>query len=88
MKGVRFYEEFSNKRRGKSEGKVLAVDIEWFYGESGYLHEAIGALFFHPNSAVGGTSVSPEYLRDSCKRISEAKARQIHPNLFEWLNES
>lgn len=26
-----------------------------------------------------------EYLREKCKRVSESKAREVHPNLFRYL---
>lgn len=48
--------------------------------------EAVGALFDHADSAVATTSVSLSYLRQKCKRISEAKARIIHPRLFDFLD--
>jgi hypothetical protein len=43
-------------------------------------------VLFHPNSPVAGTSIDVSILRERCKRISEAKARQIHPLLFERLD--
>jgi hypothetical protein len=45
------------------------------------------AIFDWPNSPVAGTGVSLDYLRQKCKRISEAQARTIHPVLFEWLDQ-
>ncbi len=51
-------------------------------------YEAIAALFEQPNSPVAGTGVALDYLRQKCKRISEAKARTIHPALFERLDQS
>jgi len=93
MKGVRFYEEYKDKaakRKGtESEGNVIAVFVE-HAGESLLrtgCHEAVGAVYFEPNSPVGGTQVSPGVLRDRCKRVSEAKAREVHPALFEYLDD-
>jgi hypothetical protein len=89
MKGVRFYEELTNKNRAaeKSQGNVVAV----FYEQSqahggGVFYDASGAVYFHPNSACAGTSVSQEYLMKSTRRVSEERAREVHPALFTWLD--
>jgi hypothetical protein len=98
MKYVRFYLEYgskANKRKGIHEGNVLALIDTMGDGfrpqrnsgsESGYGYECIAAVLFHPNSPVAGTSIDVSILRERCKRISEAKARQIHPLLFERLD--
>ncbi len=52
MKGVSFYEEFANKRKGVSEGNCVAVLVE------------------------------------RCKRVSEQRAREIHPELFKYLEKT
>jgi hypothetical protein len=58
-------------------------------GSSGKIcYEAIAGLFDRPNSPVAGTGVALDYLRQKCMRISEAKARSIHPVLFDRLNQS
>jgi hypothetical protein len=86
MNGVRFYEEFSSKRRGVSEGNVVAVLVAngWSPGY-GRIYDAIVAPFEHTNCPPCGGSVSTEYLRLKCKRVSEARAREIHPRLFTML---
>lgn len=92
MEGIRFYEEFENKRKGISNGNVVAVIHEnnWYRqdatGRLQLLYEAIGAVYFYPNSPVCGTGVSQEYLWSTCKRVSESKAREIHPELFTVLD--
>ena len=92
MRGVRFYEEFDNKRKGISNGNVVAVIPEnrWIKeyadGSTDLIYDAISAVFYHPDSDVCGTGVSQGYLRASCKRVSESKARKIHPRLFEVLD--
>jgi hypothetical protein len=45
-----------------------------------------GAVYGHPDSACAGTSASRDYLRTKCKRVSESKAREVHPNLFRYLD--
>lgn len=92
MRGYRFYLEFdspADKRAGRDNGNVIAVmvenDIFWSDGKACY--EAIGAVFFHANSMVCGTSVSVDYLATHTRRISKKEAREKHPNLFAYLDE-
>lgn len=75
MKGVRFYDE--------RDGNVIAVSTGERCPDGAY--EAIGAVYFHPDSPVASTFVSPDHLR-TCKRISETVAREIHPALFQRLD--
>jgi hypothetical protein len=84
MKGIRFYEEFSNKRKGISENTVIAV--LYVNGHNSYGYDAIGGTFPGTNSPVQSGNVNPEYLRVNCKRVSETRAREIHPNLFAFLD--
>lgn len=93
MKGVRFYEELENKNRKDetSQGNVIAIFTdtgrvdarEWGVF---YAYDCLSATFFHPNSDVSSGSVSTDYLAEKCRRISEARARAIHPRLFERLD--
>ena len=92
MKNIRFYEEFSNKRKGISKGTVVAIDTDWrletgLFDNKGRIYEAIASVFDEPNSSVCGTTVHELYLRDSCKRISEARALEIHPKLIDYLKD-
>lgn len=97
MKDFRFYLEYPNQKEkrkatrknlGNHSGNCLAV-----YTDKDYLLpdrksiEAIGAVLFNENSPCCGTFVSFDYLRSSCKRISEKQAREIHPNLFNYLEQ-
>lgn len=88
MKGYHFYLEHetpADKRKGKHNGNVFAAYVEQERGHSGKL-EGLGAVFYWPNSPVCVASAHPDYLRRHCKRISEAKAREIHPALFAELD--
>lgn len=92
MKGIRFYLEHNSKRdkrQNNHNGNVLAVIVAngYWIRDSEIFQDAIGALTHNPNSAVCSTIVSDSYLRDNCKRISERKAREIHQNLFVYLDE-
>lgn len=89
MKGVRFYLEHNtprDKRQGKDIGNVFAAFYHNKFYSRRWLVEGVGALFTDPNSIVAGDAASMDYLRVSCKRISETKAREIHPALFEYLD--
>ncbi len=90
MKGIRFYEEFSNKRKGVSAGNCVAVLLD----ERGRplwsdvrMVDAIAAVFDGPNSGVTLTTVDMQWLRNHCKRVPEGRARFVHPNLFALLEE-
>jgi hypothetical protein len=86
--GIRFYAEYDNpssKRRGIHNGNVVAIIPENRIPGTDKV-EAIGAVYFHPDSAVAGTSTSRAYLAKYCKRIPESLAREIHPNLFLYLD--
>ena len=100
MKGFRFYLEYPDpvskregtvKKPGNHSGNVLAVILredgneESFISKGEVMYECISALYFAPNSDVGGNNCSRGYLRSHCKRIPEKLAREIHPRLFQYL---
>lgn len=92
MRGYRFYAEYDSakdKRANKHSGNVCAVLLDKerrpLYTGSGKV-ELIAAVTHAPDSDVCTTSASPEYLREKCKRISEERARAIHPRLFNYLD--
>lgn len=82
MRGFRFYEEFSNKRKGVSAGQVVAVSTEH---TRGVMLDAVASVFDRANSPVESTMVDRGWLRQKCKRVSEERARQVHPKLFSYL---
>lgn len=96
MKGFKFYLEYetstekhkaTRKALGNHNGNVIAVmDGSGFFGSMGYCYECLGSVLYCRNSPVATTSVTPDYLSDRCKRISEAQAREIHPELFKRLD--
>ena len=92
MKGWRFYEEYKTKKRKIPTGNVVAVDtatgmhaVSPFGPNARYRYECVLALFVEHNSPVCSGAASVEHIERHCKRISEAKAREIHPKLFEYL---
>jgi hypothetical protein len=88
MNGIRFYLEFQDQSKRRCGGNVVAaLVLNGTYWSGGRLcYEAVAGLFDRPNAPVAGTAVALDYLRAKCKRIDEAKARRIHPALFERLD--
>ena len=89
MNGIRFYQEFKNKRKGQSAGTVVAAFVcnGRFWSTGQLCYEALSGLFKRPNSVVCGGAVSLEYLREKCQHIREAEARTIHPSLLARLDQ-
>ncbi len=103
MKGYRFYLEYPNKteknkgtvkKPGNHTGNVLALILDetnsplWWIGQGKQiLFDCISAVHFYPNSPVCGGFCNNGYLQNNCKRIPERLAREVHPQLFECLDE-
>lgn len=90
MDGITFYEEFKDTEKASSIGTVVAALVANGTsvnrcGKTSY--DAICSVYAHPNSPVASSTVSLDYLDVFCKPISEAQAREIHPRLFEWLDQ-
>lgn len=87
--GWQFWLDYSGKtgRRNKQHnGNVIALheDAPTFLGK----RECLAAVYYHRNSAVASDAVTPEYLADFCEPISEARARRIHPAMFDRLDDN
>ena len=93
--------ENKNRKSEKSQGNVVAAFLQesgrgWNFiyvpgmvrTEKGYTArvECVSSLFGEPNSPVCGGQTTTEYLWDHCRRISEQRAREVHPKLFEYLD--
>jgi hypothetical protein len=88
MTGIRFYERFKDEQKRESAGKAVAVYTrEWREGseQQGRLFKAVVALGAPPNPPAVLTTISERYLQKKCRLISEARARQMTPNLFRIL---
>ena len=59
---------------------------QWWHSGEGLLFTAVYGLFGEPNSQCASGSVSDLWLVDHCKRISEVRAREVHPALFDYLD--
>ena len=97
MKGIRFYLEYPNKREkkratvknpGNHSGNCIAVLLgnEHLLSDN-QRQEAIASVYPCANSAVCFSSVHWDYLRENCKRIPERMAKEIHPNLYNYINQ-
>jgi hypothetical protein len=88
--GYQFFEEFNDGRLESSSGNVIAIDMagESFVQEGGVCYPALCAFpdSAPPNSPVLKRFFNAEYLGVRCRRITEARARMIHPKLFEYLD--
>jgi hypothetical protein len=99
MKDYHFYLEYptnKDKRQGTRKslgnhcGTVLAVDTNPFHSwvtDKEIIYESVGSIYGLPDSYVCSSACSWGYLREKCKRISEDQARQIHPKLFNYLEQ-
>lgn len=91
MRGVRFYADYGTpaaKRKGGDAPNALAIFEDAKTAASdGPQYDAIAALTDMRNSDVASTGVSSGYLRTCCKRISEAEAYRIHPQLKDRMQE-
>lgn len=92
MKGLRFYSDFRNtvdRRKNVHRGSMIALLLDDkdrpLYNVSGTA-DCIAGVYDWPDSGVATTGYSGGYLRTRCKRITEAKAREIHPALFIILD--
>lgn len=96
MRGVKFYLEYPNstekrkatrKALGNHSGNVIAVLENGLFISGGQVvTDGIAGVYDWPDSPPASTGVSLDYLRERAKRISEATAREIHPELFKWLD--
>ena len=86
MRGIRFYQEFANKSKTRPTGNVTAIFLDSrLVGRNQVTYSAVSGVYEHSDSAVASTIVSEDYLREKCKKVSEEKARRIHPALFEYM---
>lgn len=91
MKHFRFYEEWDQPRwrkDAKPTGNVVALYVpevaegRVFVGE---IRECVGAVSDGASSPCRWSDASMAYISKNCKRVNEAKARGIHPELFDYL---
>jgi hypothetical protein len=89
MIGIHFYEQFKDEQKRESAGKAIAVFVQqWKYGSEaqGRLFDAVVGHLNRSNPPVVHSTVSERYLKKKCRRVSEYRAKEIHPNLFRLLD--
>ena len=90
MQPYRFFEEYADRDLQQSAGNVVAIRLEdgLVIKDGRVLVRAVcaGEHGTRPNSPVTATFFEGEYLGTHCRRITEARARTIHPKLFEYLD--
>lgn len=62
--------------------KGLIVHEAIYEGVGCVQHEDVG-----PNLPVASTAISMGYIDSKCRRVTEQRAREIHPALFQWLEQ-
>lgn len=97
MKGFKFYLNYPNKKEknkgtrkkfGNHKHQVVAViDDTKRINNNEIVFDGIGAIFNTDNSPVSSIVISDSYLNEFCKRISEEQARDIHSELFKYLDD-
>ena len=95
MKGIRFYAEYDSPKAKRdndpSPENCIAIFVnnkgqaEAFYSGKYACYECACGLLDQANSPVCSSSIPIHILSKYYKRISEAKARKIHPLLFRYL---
>lgn len=95
MLGYRFYADYSTKelkRKGGNAPNCIALflndnkNLNYYYSNGEAMYEGLAAIFDSANSPVNVTGISASYLAECCKRISESRARSIHTELFNRLD--
>ncbi|MDQ6830998.1 MAG: hypothetical protein M3081_19215 [Gemmatimonadota bacterium] len=85
-----FFEEYEDQAFQQSAGNVIAVYFsnELVIKDGNVLFRAVCAdeECQTPNGPVTPTFFEAEYLGTHCRKISEERARDIHPKLFEYLD--
>ncbi|MEP6692828.1 MAG: hypothetical protein ABJD07_16845 [Gemmatimonadaceae bacterium] len=87
---IHFFEEYAGHDLQQSAGNVIAIYFtdELVIKDGKVLFRAVcaGDEAMRPNSPVTPTLFDAEYLGSHCRKISEARARDIHPRLFAYLD--
>lgn len=94
MKNYLFYLEYpslkekrkgTRKNPGNHSGTCVAVTKSFYISNGEICNECAGGIYDKPDSICTWTACTNGYLHENCKRISEKTAREIHPNLFKYL---
>ena len=82
---MRFFEEYESSAKVRSEGNVIAVLDEIKDVPLGREYKCLWSNRNIPNGPVDNDKVSIEFLNVFCIEVTEERAREIHPKLFERI---
>ena len=92
MKGYRFYNVVENKGKAKEKPHQECIAVyyknswtSWCGDHHDTIYECAAPIFAKPNSPCGGSQVAQQYLSEHTRRVSEKRAHELHPTLFEYL---
>jgi hypothetical protein len=89
MKGYRFYEEVHHKDTHLEFSNETVVAVKWEGNKRVYdgVYAARNLRQYKPFPAAEIVEdwLTQLYLDSECRRVSEKRAREIHPRLFECL---
>ena len=90
MQGYQFYEEFRDESLEVSAESVIAVtqQSEPVVREGAVVCNAFRTMKSPETGTdmIAGVLLAAEYLGTHCKEVSEERAREIQPQLFEYLD--
>ena len=89
MHGYQFYEDVE-RARGAGPGEIIAIRLneQRFVQEGGVCYPALQSRP-EPESGtdrVLSTFFNVEYLGTHCRLVTEARAREVNPLLFKYLD--
>ena len=89
MTSNQFFEEFRDDDRTVSAGCIIAVTPEPPIVHDGAIHcRALRAVRLSPaaEELVTPVLLSAEYLGTHCRQVTEARAREVEPVIFRFLD--
>ena len=89
MQGFQFYEEYRDDGLEVSADNVIAVpSFDPVVREGAVVCNAFRTMKSPENGSdmIASVLLAAEYLGTHCKEVSEERAREIQPELFEYLD--
>ena len=89
MQGFQFYEEFRDESLAVSADHVIAIsETEPIVREGAVVCNAFRTMKSPETGTdmIAGVLLAAEYLGTHCREVSEERAREIQPQLFEYLD--
>jgi hypothetical protein len=89
MTSYQFFEEFRDDDRTISSGSIIAIAPEPPIVHDGAVHcRALRTVRPSPTDAelVAPILLSAEYLGTHCRQVTEERAREVEPVIFQFLD--